>query len=57
MNKTVMVALITIFLTSSCLFITQKTYASSLPLDLEWITNDTSPEWSSTEAQKGGDLR
>lgn len=57
MNKTVMVALITIFLTSSCLFITQKTYASSLPLDLEWITNDTSPEWSSTEAQKGGNLR
>ena len=57
MNKTVMVALITIFLTSSCLFVTQKTYASTLPHDLEWITNDTSPEWSSTEAQKGGDLR
>ena len=57
MNKTVMVALISLFLTCSCFFITQKTYASSLPLDLEWITNDTSPEWSSTVAQKGGDLR
>lgn len=57
MNKTVMIALITIFLTSSFLLTSQKTFASALPHDLEWQTNNSSPEWSSANAQKGGDLR
>ncbi|MFQ3170043.1 MAG: microcin C transport system substrate-binding protein [Oleispira sp.] len=31
--------------------------AASLPDDIKWLTNTTSPEWSSTEAKKGGLLR
>jgi microcin C transport system substrate-binding protein len=31
--------------------------AASLPSDIVWITNTTSPEWSSTEAKKGGLLK
>jgi microcin C transport system substrate-binding protein len=31
--------------------------AASLPSDIVWLTNTTSPEWSSTEAKKGGLLR
>lgn len=31
--------------------------AASLPNDIVWLTNTTSPEWSSADAQKGGLLR
>lgn len=31
--------------------------AASLPDDIEWLTNTTSPEWSANEARKGGLLR
>ncbi|MEH6447232.1 MAG: extracellular solute-binding protein [Oleispira sp.] len=31
--------------------------AATLPNDITWLTNTSSPEWSSTEAQKGGLLR
>ena len=42
-----------------CIFIlsTKLVLAASLPIDIEWLTNTTSAEWSSPDAQKGGELR
>ncbi|MGK0476623.1 MAG: microcin C transport system substrate-binding protein [Oleispira sp.] len=40
-----------------CAISIKMAVAATLPSDIEWITNSSSSEWSSTDAKKGGLLR
>jgi microcin C transport system substrate-binding protein len=48
---------ISIFVLSIFTLSIKVSVAASLPSNIEWLTNSSSSEWSSTDAQKGGLLR
>jgi microcin C transport system substrate-binding protein len=56
-QNTYTLKLISIFVISIFAMYIKVAVAASLPSDIEWITNTSASEWSSTTAQKGGLLR